>query len=604
MLREELMDRRTFVKTGVSASLLPALGKADITPAGFARVRPGDPDWPSETRWRSLAEAIGGRLERLVDPIDVCRSDPTGEGCTALFRALDNPYATSDSPALTQSTGWLGAWSMAASAFAVRAHTTADVVAAVNFARENRLRLVVRGGGHSYHGSSNAPDSLLIWMREMNAITLHEGFLPLGCDGTVASQPAVTLGTGVRWLQAYEAVSTRGGRYVQGGGCATVGVAGFIQGGGFGSFSKAFGIGAASLLEAEIVTADGGVLTVNACNHPELFWAIKGGGGGSFGVVTRLTLRTHALPDTMGAVFGVVRASSDSAFRDLIGRVMRFYAEKLFNPTWGEQLRFRPDNTLHVQMLFQGIDKDSAADLWQSFLASLPVGDFQVTTPFATFAAPGRRFWDAAWLATNAPDLVAHDDRPGAPAGNIYYAGDGGEAGRFWHAYQSIWMPAALLSPDGIGQLADALFAASRAASVSLHFNKGQAGAAADAIAAARDTAMNPDVLDAFALAIIASGEPPAFPGLPGHEPDVAAGEAAAHAVAAAFAELAKLAPGAGSYLNEADYFMANWQHAFWGENYLRLAAAKARYDPEGLFFAHHGVGSEAWSSDGFTRLG
>ena len=71
------------------------------------------------------------------------------------------------------------------------------------------------------------------------------------------------------------------GRYVQGGGCTTVGVAGLVQGGGFGSFSKAFGTAAASLLEAQIVTADGKVRVANAVQEPDLFWALKGGGGGT-----------------------------------------------------------------------------------------------------------------------------------------------------------------------------------------------------------------------------------------------------------------------------------------------------------------------------------
>src|SRR6266436_287685 len=73
----------------------------------------------------------------------------------------------------------------------------------------------------------------------------------------------------------------REGRYVQGGGCVTVGVAGLIQSGGFGSFSKAYGMAAASLLEAEVVTADGAVRIANACTHRDLFWGLKGGGGGS-----------------------------------------------------------------------------------------------------------------------------------------------------------------------------------------------------------------------------------------------------------------------------------------------------------------------------------
>jgi FAD/FMN-containing dehydrogenase len=100
---------------------------------------------------------------------------------------------------------------------------------------------------------------------------------------------------------------------VQGGGCATVGVAGLVLGGGFGSYSKTYGTAAASLLEAEVITADGVVRIANACTHPDLFWALKGGGGGSFGVLTRLTLRTHDLPETFGFVDAAIQAHSEGA---------------------------------------------------------------------------------------------------------------------------------------------------------------------------------------------------------------------------------------------------------------------------------------------------
>lgn len=157
------------------------------------------------------------------------------------------------------------------SVYAVAARTTADVVAAVNFARDNRLRLVVKGGGHSYLGTSSAPDSLLIWTRRMNAISLHGGFVGVRCAGQQPPQPAVTVGAGAIWMHTYNEVMTKAGRYVQGGGCLTVGVAGLIQSGGFGSFSKRYGLAAAGLLETKIVTADGAVRIANACTNPDLF---------------------------------------------------------------------------------------------------------------------------------------------------------------------------------------------------------------------------------------------------------------------------------------------------------------------------------------------
>jgi FAD/FMN-containing dehydrogenase len=159
-------------------------------------------------------------------------------------------------------------------------------------------------------------------------------------------------------------------------------------------------------------------------------------------------------------------------------------------------------------------------------------------------------------------------------------------------------MPAALLEPQNQSRLIDAWFAASRHWWVSLHFNKGLAGATEAAITAARTTAMNPDVLTAFALAIIGDAGASLFTGA---SPDPGA-HARAERVQAAMIALRAAAPGSGVYLNECDYFQENWQQAFWGSNYMRLADIKRRYDPDGLFTVHHGVGSEAWSADGFTR--
>ena len=95
----------------------------------------------------------------------------------------------------------------------------------------------------------------------------------------------------------------------------------------------------------------------------------------------------------------------------------------------------------------------------------------------------------------------------------------------------------------------------------------------------------------------------PAYPGVPGHEPDAAAAQSQAEAIDKAMNEIRKLLPRVGSYVWETDFFQPNWQDAFWGENYARLRAVKDKYDPDGLFFVHHGVGSENWSADGFTRL-
>ena len=94
------------------------------------------------------------------------------------------------------------------------------------------------------------------------------------------------------------------------------------------------------------------------------------------------------------------------------------------------------------------------------------------------------------------------------------------------------------------------------------------------------------------------------MPGIAGHEPDLANARGQAAAVGRATQELRELVPAVGSYVSESDFFEKDWQQAFWGSNYARLLAVKDAYDPDGLFFVHHGVGSEGWSADGFTRVG
>jgi FAD/FMN-containing dehydrogenase len=321
------MNRRHFLKTSAAIPFLPICASQTLTTSakGAAptraarRVRPGDPLWPSAQSWDRLSREVGGRLIQVQSPLAACQNAPNSASCSEVFKQLKNPYYIGDSPGLTQTSGWVDAWTSAPSAYAVAATKTEDVVAAINFARDNNLRLVVKGGGHSYQGTSSSADSLLVWTRAMNRIILHDAFVAQGCAGKQPPQPAVTVGAGAIWMQAYDAVTTKAGRYVQGGGCTTVGVAGLVQSGGFGSFSKNYGTAAAGLLEAEIVTADGVVRIANACENPDLFWGIKGGGGGCLGVVTRLTLRTRELPEYFGGVFGTIRAKSDAGFPQAYG---------------------------------------------------------------------------------------------------------------------------------------------------------------------------------------------------------------------------------------------------------------------------------------------
>jgi FAD/FMN-containing dehydrogenase len=579
-------------------------GAAGAATPAFRRVRPNDAAWPSQGEWDALAARVGGRLTRPKALFAACADAAQTAACRATLMESANPLFIGEQVSGTQVSGWYKAWKPEPSAYAIAAHTAEDVAQGVNFARTHNLRLVVKGPGHSYLGCSNAPDSLLIWTRAMNDVVVHDAFTPQGCDGKCAAVPAVSVGGGAIWIDVYHAVSVLGGRYAQGGGCADVGVAGLVQGGGFGSLSKGFGTAGASLIEAEVVTADGRIRVVNAHRDPDLFWALKGGGGGNFAVITRLTLRTHDLPANFGYVTVRLKARSDDDYRRLLDRFFALYADSILGPHWGEQAHLESGNVLRITMLAQGLTDAEMHAAWKPLLdwAGDPKNGVDTPDTLELGVIPSRLFWDfERHHALGLKDIVI-DSRPGAPPWHGWWSGDAGQVGAFLYGYDSSWLPKRLLAPEQRPALVEALFEASRAHDVDLHFNKGLAGAPPDAIDASRNTPMNPAVLDAFTLLIVAEGSLPAFPGSPYPPVNTAAAKKSADAIDRAMLPIRKLAPGAGSYVAESNFFNPHWQDEYWGRHYGRLRRVKARYDPGGLFITHHGVGSEDWSDDGFER--
>jgi FAD/FMN-containing dehydrogenase len=597
------LNRREFLKASGAASLSQLWPRSAFASPATRRVRPSDLGWPSKEAWKRLNDAVGGNLMPVDFPINACVSSTQSADCKILFASLKNPYYIRDNPGITQTLGWVDAWATKPSVYAVAARNADDIAAAVDFAHENNLRLVVKGGGHSYQGTSNAPDSLLVWTRHMHDVIIRQDFVPSGCKS--APQRAVTVGSGAIWLQAYDAVTTKAGAYVQGGGCTTVGVAGLIQSGGFGSFSKHYGMAAAGLLEAEVVTADGKVRIANACTNSDLFWALKGGGGGTFGVVSKLTLRVQDLPELAGGANFTVKASSDDAYRRLIRQFVAFYREALFNDQWGEQAHFSPHNKLEVSMVHLGLDTEQSRKVWQPFLDWLAQSSttYTIESEPVIGSMPFRHWWDVDWRKEHHHDVFRADSRASASPTNVWWNGDAGQVGWVVWGFESVWMPASLLQDDSQAKLANALFSASRFSEVELHFNKGLAGASCEAIEAAKDTAMNPLVCGAFALAIVADGQGPSYPGIPNHEPDVAKGRKAADTIHRCMKELRAVAFSGGAYVSESNFFESDFQRSYWGDNHVRLAEIKRKYDPDGLFFVHNGVGSEQWTPDGFTRL-
>jgi len=527
---------------------------------------------------------VGGRL--------ITTSLPWVNATPETFELLKNPFWNEEQPGALQSTGWYGAWTAAASPYAVRAQTTSDIVAAVNFARENNVKLVVKGTGHDYLGRNMAPDSLLVWTHDMRNITMHDAFVPDGAPAGTEPVHAMTVEAGTRWLEAYRA-ATLAGRFVAGGGCTSVGACGgFTFGSGFGPFSKRFGTGSGGIVQAEIVTADGKVHTVNEYSEPDLFFGVRGGGGSTYGIVARVTLLTHPIPSTVGIVTGSITAKSDAAYRELIEKFVEFYPVALDNWHWGESVAFGPDNEFGFRLTFLDMPEAEGKAIIESFVSQFRArpGEFTVAPQFQFLEF--KNLWNPDYWDSVDPDFVTRDPRPDAPTYQFWWTGNQGELGAFWNGYQSRWISTDLMRRNP-GDIAEAFFQASRLRSFIFQVNKGLSGEHPEARARDEKTALHPGCFEAAALVIMASAQQYKYPGVPGRKPSAKVAREIGSDIDRAMGYIMGVTPGAGSYSTEADFFLKDWQTAQWGTNYPKLLRIKRKYDPGNLFRVHHGVGSE-----------
>ena len=539
--------------------------------------------WPTPEKWQALGDQIGDRL--------IGTALPWRDATPEVFELLKNPFWNEEQPGALQSTGWYQAWTAAASPKAVRAKQVGDIVAAVNFARDNDVKLVVKGTGHDYLGRSNAADSLLVWTHDMREITMHDAFVPQGAPAGTPGVHAMTVEAGTRWLEAYRA-ATAAGRFVAGGGCTSVGACGgFTFGSGFGPFSKRYGTGSGGIVQAEIVTADGRVRTVNRFSEPDLFFGVRGGGGGTFGIVSRVTLLTHPIPSTVGIVTGSIKAASDAGYRELIERFVEFYPAALDNWHWGESVAFGPENDFGFRLTFLDLPESEGRAVIGQFTDQFRGRSEYTVDPKFRFL-DFKDLWNPDYWDRVDPDFVTRDPRPDAPDYQFWWTGNQGELGAFWGGYQSRWIATELMRGDP-KKIAGAFFEASRLRPFIFQVNKGLSGEHPEARERDEQTALHPGCFEAAALVIMAAAQQYGYPGVPGREPNEQRARDQADALNRAMELIKEVTPGAGTYSTESDFFLEDWQRNQWGSNYPRLLSVKRTYDPGTLFRVHHGVGSE-----------
>lgn len=251
------LPRRTFLGGAVGATASALLsGCQDRPPVTAGPTSPTAPLSPESVSWQRLRTAIRGRV--------VLPSDPNYAAAKAVF----NSRFGESGPAAV-----------------VIPESDDDVRRAMEFAMTDGVKVAPRSGGHSYVGASAAENAMVIDLRQVDDAIVYDGAT------AVATVPAAT------GLDPLQRTLAGHGRLIPSGSCPTVGVAGLTLGGGLGADARSAGLTCDALLSASVVLPGGELVTAGPDDHPELYWALRGGGGGNFGVTTSFSFRTYRAVD-------------------------------------------------------------------------------------------------------------------------------------------------------------------------------------------------------------------------------------------------------------------------------------------------------------------
>jgi len=405
-----------------------------------------------------------------------------------------------------------------------------DVQACVRFARDSGVPLRVRSGGHSYAGWSTGT-GLVVDLRAMSNVTTAAG--------------KAIVGAGAQLIDVYDQLATQG-RGIGAGSCPTVGVSGLTLGGGLGVLTRAWGLTCDQLTAARVVLADGTVVTCDANNEADLFWALRGGGG-SFGAVTSLTFDTHPASDLALAFLIWPWADASAA---VVG--------------WQSWMRDAPDA------------------LWSTLHLEGGEGEKGVTT-HAVY--PAR----AADIASEIDRLVRRVGRPPS------YRESGARAYRDVMLLEGGCLNRPVSACHLKGTTADGVLERETYAASSIVARDALSNGAIDALVAGIEHATSGGASVLFdslgGAAARVAPDATAFPhrGARTVLQLIASWRAGASGDAslrwlADTTGIARKNIGTDAYANYVEPDLTNWAAAYYGANYPRLQRVKRRYDPDRLF--------------------
>ncbi|KAJ5873003.1 FAD linked oxidase N-terminal [Penicillium soppii] len=553
--------------------------------------RPGQKCWPTSKEWQQFNKTIDGHLYETVPIAAPCyKNSPHYDEIAC--QAVEEYYGNSI-PRGTHygQTYWLN-WEIChdtgcalletnpsellyrtcslgrLSSYYVDVRDASHISAALRFATKHNIRISVKNTGHDFFGRSSVPNTLAIWTHNLDSMKFNSNFTAHNCPAA-NGQNVGELGAGVIANDAYHYFSSYG-MDITGGYEQSVGLAGgFGQGGGVGSFTTTYGLMADNAVEFEVVTADGEVRIINQCNDPELFWAMRGGGGGTFAVLTKYRVQVYpSLPiHVYKFAANFTNLGTNATETPALREIMTAHAENQLN--WSAQLvtgqvEYFPERVSVSLVLLYGDDGSklkAATASFDHFLKNRT--DLAVTaTSYESYANY------ASYLTVTSADAKVTE-----PSG-------------IFSMLASRLIPRTVFgAPDTIAELVDGVILG--IATMRDHLNTTGTQIVLETPVSNLDENQESSAHPAWRSTlwhVIQVGE------------WVEPLEADEHATTAqAFLDLLeplkRLSPGGGAYFNEAHYLEPDWEETYWGSHYPKLLEAKNKYDPTHLFDCWRCVG-------------
>ena len=420
--------------------------------------------------------------------------------------------------------------------------SAADVALCLGFAQDNALPIAARSGGHSAGGYSTTP-GLVIDVSGLNSVTLGQG--------------TATIGPGAELVDITNTLAPAG-LAISGGYCPTVAAGGFLQGGGMGLFTRSMGVASDKVTSAQVVLADGRVVTASPQQHSDLYWAIRGGGGGNFGVVTSYTSIPSPLTDI---AVGELYWPYDQAL-DFLDGWTRWLADAPWTIGGGSRVMLpdaAPGNVPVVALILGGVDPSvfgTEIDRLVSMIGHAPASQQILTAPYQPIMM---NLYGCANLTVNECHLISS----AFPGAEVPRSALGLERGRMF----SQAMPR-----DGWSK-ALAVLETERLAGQTHELQVSALGGAANTLPRTATAYVHRDTQ--FMVNFLASN----VAGPVSDEAKAAAGRF----VDAGFAVIDPYSNGE-TYQNFIDPSLPDWKRSYYAENYPRLMQVKDRYDPHNVF--------------------